>query len=486
MRAAVNTTLGDHLENLVLIGVAGTGTGNDLDNAITGNRSNNSLIGADGNDTLDGGAGDDTLDGGAGNDLYRVDSADDAIQEAADGGYDSVQASADYVLGDNVERLILVGAALTGTGNALDNTLIGNALANSLMGGEGEDTLDGGQGADTLEGGADNDVYLIGDAGTVIVEQTDGGYDTVQATVDYTIGDHVEHLVLLGSAIAGTGNAQNNLITGNTVLGSSLSGADGDDTLKGGLGDDTLIGGIGRDSLVGGSGNDVYVIDVEDGDIIDEQGGDADVDTVRTTLADYTLGAGLENLVILNNGRFNVAQGNGLANDITTGSNDDYLYGFGGNDTLRGGLGQDSYFVDDAGDVVIEAANSGYDSVFATVDFVLPEYVERLVFQSRQGLLGTGNSLDNNLSGWEGNDTLIGGAGNDVLSGGLVSGNTGLDSLVGGTGNDTYVVDRDDEIVVELAGVGTDLVQSGGELHALGPCREPDDHRHFGRQRLWQ
>ena len=49
----------------------------------------------------------------------------DEILEAIGDGYDSVQASVDYVLGDNVERLILIGAAITGTGNAIDNVIVG-------------------------------------------------------------------------------------------------------------------------------------------------------------------------------------------------------------------------------------------------------------------------------------------------------------------------------------------------------------------------
>ncbi|MBB3017131.1 Ca2+-binding RTX toxin-like protein [Microvirga lupini] len=469
VRAAFDYTLGEHLEHLVLIGIAHSGTGNGLDNAITGNGQDNSLAGADGNDTLNGGAGVDTLDGGAGNDVYIVDDSGDAIVEAAGDGYDSVQASTDYVIGNNVERLTLIGAALTGTGNALDNTLTGNALNNSLVGGEGNDTLDGGVGADTLEGGTGNDVYDVDAADTIVEQEGDGaGYDTARASADYVLGLNVEHLILVGSAVSGTGNSQNNLITGND-LDNILSGADGDDTLDGGNGNDTLIGSTGQDSLIGGSGNDVYVIDAEDGDIIDEQGGDTDIDSVRTTLADYTLGARLENLVILNNTRFNVATGNSLANDITTGSNDDYLDGRGGNDTLRGGLGNDSYFVGDAGDVVVETENAGFDSIFTGIDFVLPDFVERLVLQppTLMGLRGTGNGLDNVLTGGQWNDTLFGGDGNDRLEGGIVNGNSGQDSLIGGAGDDTYVVDLDTDVVVELVDEGTDLVLSAAANYTL-------------------
>ncbi|MBB4040632.1 Ca2+-binding RTX toxin-like protein [Microvirga flocculans] len=460
VRAAFDYTLGAHVENLVLLGSALSGTGNALDNAITGNGLANSLIGSEGNDTLDGGQGADTLEGGSGDDVYIVDHTDDTIVEAGESGSDTVRSSVDYVLGDHLEKLILIGAAVRGVGNNLDNNLIGNALANDLQGGGGNDVLDGGAGADRLEGGSGNDFYLVDDAGDEIVETEDGGYDTVHASTDYTIGDHVEWLVLVGGAIAGTGNGRNNLITGND-LGNSLSGADGDDTLEGGAGSDTLIGGLGRDSLVGGDGNDVYVIDGDTSDVIDERGGDEDIDTVRTTLRSYTLGDRIENLIIENDTESNSAIGNALANDITTGSNNDILSGGGGDDTLRGGHGNDTYFINqgDSNDVVVEEASGGRDRIYSSISYVLPDHVEELIVQSPDGsgLQGTGNDSNNTITGGIGNDTLFGGGGNDSLSGG---GGGGTDSLVGGTGNDVYLVYREEDVVVELAGEGTDHVMS--------------------------
>jgi trimeric autotransporter adhesin len=100
----------------------------------------------------------------------------DVIVEDAGGGIDLVQSSVSYVLSANVENLTLTGtAAITGTGNELDNVLIGNAGANALSGGAGNDsldagagndTLDGGTGGDVLTGGAGNDVYVVDDVGT--------------------------------------------------------------------------------------------------------------------------------------------------------------------------------------------------------------------------------------------------------------------------------------------------------------------------------
>ncbi|HEY8192105.1 MAG TPA: calcium-binding protein, partial [Alphaproteobacteria bacterium] len=66
---------------------------------------------------------------------------------------------------------------------------------------------------------------------------------------------------------------------------------------------------------------------------------------------------------------------------------------------------------------------------------------------------GTGG--DDNLVGTGVADTLNGFAGNDTLNGGA-----GNDTMVGGQGNDVYIVAQAGDVVTELAGEGTDTIQS--------------------------
>jgi VCBS repeat-containing protein len=404
--ASVDYTLTANVENLIMNGAALNGTGNAQVNTLTGTAGNN---------VLDGGAGADTLIGGLGDDTYSVDNSADVVTELADEGIDTVLASASYTLGANVENLTLTGSAnIDTTGNALDNVLTGNAGINVLAGGAGNDTyvvnntadavvenadegidtvlasadytlsanvenltlsgtanlsatgndlantitgnagnnvLDGGTGADQMIGGLGNDTYVVDSAADQVTELAGEGVDTVQASVDVTLADNVENLVLTGSDnLSATGNAQDNTLTGNT-------------------GNNVLDGSTGADQMAGGLGDDTYVVD-QVGDGVSELAGEG-TDTVRAAIA-YTLGANVENLVLTGNANIdgtgnaldNVLTGNAGSNILSGGEGNDTLDGGAGSDVLMGGAGDDSYVfqLGSGSDRIVDA--QGSDTLF--------------------------------------------------------------------------------------------------------------------------
>ncbi|MBL8493724.1 MAG: hypothetical protein JNM37_05640, partial [Rhodocyclaceae bacterium] len=245
-------------------------TGGQTSDTLIGNDANNILAGRGGSDVLDGGLGADVLDGGlgadiliggAGNDTYVVDNVGDSISETSTlaSEIDTVQSSLSWVLGANLENLILTGVGnVNGTGNALANSLAGNAGANRL---------DGGLGADKLNGGTGNDTYVVDNAGDSITETSTlaGEVDAVESSVSWTLGSNLEDLTLTGVGnINGTGNGLANLLIGNS-------------------GGNILNGGGGSDTLIGGLGDDTYVVDGT-GDVITE-GFEEGTDTVNVVLA---------------------------------------------------------------------------------------------------------------------------------------------------------------------------------------------------------
>jgi Ca2+-binding RTX toxin-like protein len=142
-------------------------------------------------------------------------------------------------------------------------------------------------------------------------------------------------------------------------------------------------------------------------------------------------------------------------NDILYGGGGiDVLNGGTGTDTMSGGAGNDKYHVDNANDVVTEAANEGIDKVYSTVTFTLPQHVEELYLRGEGSLVwGTGNDDANRIVGNSKNNRLFGLGGDDVLDGG-----EGGDRMMGGTGNDTYYFDDPDDVVDETGGDGIDKV----------------------------
>jgi hypothetical protein len=150
----------------------------------------------------------------------------------------------------------------TFNGNGSNNTLNGTEEADVMNGNGGDDTINGlagndiingGGGKDTMNGGVGNDSYFVDNTGDKAIESTGQGTDTVNASVNFTLGVNVENLTFQGSSnLNGTGNTLDNILTGNT----------GNNNLNGGDGADTIIGGLGRDNMTGGLGNDTFDFNV--------------------------------------------------------------------------------------------------------------------------------------------------------------------------------------------------------------------------------
>src|SRR5262249_34088642 len=153
---------------------------------------------------------------------------------------------------------------------------------------------------------------------------------------------------------------------------------------------------------------------------------------------------------------FNIIYGTAGSDTLYGLGGDDELHGGAGSNTLSGGEDDDTYFVESAGDVVIELPDEGDDTVKTTLaSYPLTDNVENLTFSPGPaiGHYGVGNDLDNKLIGQDKNDVLYGGAGNDKLDGGL-----GADFMVGQSGDDTYYVDNAGDTTNELANDGRDVV----------------------------
>lgn len=127
----------------------------------------------------------------------------------------------------------------------------------------------------------------------------------------------------------------------------------------------------------------------------------------------------------------------GSGNDTLQGNDaSNVLNGGAGADRMLGGLGDDVYVVDNAGDLALELARQGIDRVESSITYRLGVHLENLTLTGAAAINGTGNGLANTLIGNAAGNTLVGGAGNDILNGGA-----GNDRLNGGVGQDTFVFD---------------------------------------------
>ncbi|KQP61127.1 hypothetical protein ASF41_22860 [Methylobacterium sp. Leaf111] len=404
----------------------------------------------------------DGVDGGEGIDTLRA----TAAASGAWIGMSATKVTLDFdrdgridLTAVNVEKLALTGSLIE-----VQSSLTASAVTElSLTGTAGADTLDGslavvklvlngGMGADTMRGGAADDTFVVDNAGDVVLEQANGGYDTVKTSfASYTLGSNLEALTYIGSsAFTGKGNALDNVLIGGT-------------------GADRLEGAAGADTMIGGLGNDTYVVD-NLGDLIVENpnGG---VDRVLSQVS-YTLADNVENLTLSTSAAIN-GTGNALANAIVGNAGVNTLGGRGGADTLTGGAGNDT-FVFQRGeanaDVVTDFSGAGIvgGDVLQFVDYGTGAYLTHTagtnLYVIHAGADFGGLTETIQLTGvttLSAGDFIL----NGVAGGLLDDASSTPPAYDGGSsdkhlGDDIYVVTSSSDLITELVDGGYDTVQT--------------------------
>jgi Ca2+-binding RTX toxin-like protein len=440
--------------NLALGTATGGGMGNDTLSgieAVEGGSFADILTGSDGNDVLAGWNGDDVIDGGGGDDyaLFSGNFADYSIV------YDA--AAARFTITDltaprdgrnlisNVEsfrfndvdktaaqlsgapdpditppRLTDLSPANGATGVAVDTNFVGTS-SEPIVRGVGTISLRRSDGTvvESYDVATNNNVTIAGT--TLTLNPTLNLLPGTGYTVEIPAGAFKD--------LAGNSAPEKPQVITFTTGGTSQVGTPNNDTLSGTVGDDLIDGSDGDDAIDGGAGND-------------------------TLLG----GAGTDTLI------------GGTGNDTLDGGT--------GADRMEGGRGADTYYVDSAGDLVIELDSalgiapsprpgldlgSAIDKVVSSVSYSLTAFVENLELAFGGGNLGgVGNSLDNTLVGNEGHNSFTGGAGNDSIDG-----KAGADSAMFSGARALYSLTLGATTTTMAASTGTDGIDTLSSIERL-------------------
>lgn len=266
--------------------------------------------------------------------------------------------------------------------------------------------------------------------------------DRILSSASTVLGSGILHGTLLGlDAIDLAGNASANRLIGNGGA-NVLTGCAGNDTIDGGGGSDTAafsgtyaqytISRSGGTLVVSGSDGIDTLTNVEKLSFSDRIVDAATLTTISTTTV-TTISA---------------------APSVGATTGDDTLAGTGGADRLEGLAGDDTYIVDNSGDVIVEAAGAGTDTVRTAVAHTLEANVEDMVLTGMGNITVAGNALGNRIDGNTVRNQIFGGAGNDTLWGG-----GGADTLAGGDGADVFVFrNMTERVVVSDFADGTDRI----------------------------
>lgn len=428
------------------------GGGNDT---LYGGDGNDTLYGQAGNDLLDGGGGQNELYGGEGIDIYRV------FSNLESSGITSITA------GEGPGDTVVVSGEL----GPQDIRVVRDGESNSLR-------------LVYFKGGRNTFIEVVLNEQLVVV----GGQAPV-AQVLFESYPGVRWSAEDLRNLAMQGGEGSEVIYGLVDSANQMSGGLGNDTLYGGALDDRLDGGVGDDLLAGGAGDDTYIFGHGAGRdrLIDNKGSNKILLKAGITPNDLLLvrtGEGangqmqdLDSLVLLLSStgdqlwidRFFQADGSTLGIDRIEFADGSVLRPTeilalagrsisGSANTFTGSASDDVFEVDHAGDVVVEGADGGVDSVKSSVSYKLSENVENIELVGALGINAVGNNGDNVLIGNSGSNTLNGLEGNDTY--------------YGGKGDDTYVLSTNERHsqmpaywsrninVYEFEGGGTDTVET--------------------------
>jgi len=314
--------------------------------------------------------------------------------------------------------------------------------------------------------GNDYDVLNVAIASGTVIENAIGGLGD-----DFIVGNDADNVlggregadILFGKAgndrfglwgdYAADGQVYNGGSPGVPGTGESLS-------MAGRFGSwDTIYGGAGFDGIVCGATDDVVFLDDGVGE-----------DPLFTSIEYFQGGEG-DDIIDLTSARFSydpVVLFGEAGRDVLWGNaGGDVLVGGGGRDSMAGGAGNDLYGVT-AGDVVIELAGGGVDTVETAASYTLPKFVEKLTLTGSEAVSGTGNGSANTILGNKAGNLLKGLGGADVLKGG-----GGADKLYGGAGNDKLT-----------GGAGADKLVFDTALNATSNKDTILDFRHL-TDRIW-
>jgi Ca2+-binding RTX toxin-like protein len=491
VRSSVSWTLGANFENLTLTGMAAiNATGNTLNNELTGNAAANILTGGAGNDTLSGGGGNDTLDGGTGIDTAVMGGtrAEHNIVRTGDDAYTVTRSPGEVQTLLNVEFAQFNGPlniALTTGGLSLtdDTPTVGQALSVS-------NTL-----ANSQSLSITGTQWQVLDAGNwqAIAGATDSSFTPGAAQVGKALRVAVSFDDPIGIGQIATSAATSAVVADDTntpptgspvIVGSAVE----DQVLVVDTGTIADIDGLGsfsyqwlRNASTVGTGVSYVLGDADVGQPIQvrvsyiDGASKAEVLTSQATapvtnVNDAPLGAvtisGSAVIGATLVASHTVTDADGMPNPVS------YRW----QSSINGSTWTDIAGASAANFTVADSQLVGsllrvrmsFVDGFGTAETVNSSATAAVAGSSvingtaaADNLVGTVN--DDQIYGFGGNDTLAGGLGKDTLDGG-----SGNDTMSGGPGDDTYFVDSLNDVIVENAAEGIDLVVSGSVTLTLG------------------